>query len=297
MHTNRCKCILLYILYCKVCVKMKSFSILGGDLRFSVLYELLKKEGFEAKIYGNGFSSENTENIRECIENTEITIGSIPSFKELKLNMSYDINADELFDMMKQLNVKQFVGGVISDKIRIKALEYDIEIHDFFESEYVAVMNAIPTAEGAIQIAIEQSKKTIFASKAIVTGYGRCAKAICRILKAMNSVCYATYRNPDTLAQIISDGILPVHISKISEYLNDADFVFNTVPAMIFTENLLSNLNKDCITVDIAQAPGGVDYNFARMSGIKALYCPGLPGRTAPHTAAAILKNALIDMI
>ena len=56
----------------------------------------------------------------------------------------------------------------------------------------------------------------------------------------------------------------------------------------------INNVNKNTLVIDIAQAPGGVDYPYAAEKGIKALYCPALPGRVAPYTAAKILKNAIL---
>ena len=189
------------------------------------------------------------------------------------------------------------MGGVITKEIKNDAADYGINVYDFFEQEYVAVMNAIPTAEGAIKTAIEESDCTIFSSNILVTGYGRCAKALCSVLKGMGANCFATYRSEKDLALIKSASITPISYYDISKNVSDKDFIFNTIPHLVFNNKVLKNVNKKCIIIDIAQAPGGVDYSFARNINLKAFYCPGLPGRVAPYTAAEIIKEAILNII
>ena len=65
---------------------------------------------------------------------------------------------------------------------------------------------------------------------------------------------------------------------------------------MIIDKEIIKRINKNCVVIDLAQAPGGVDFNFARDVNVKALYCPGLPGRVAPYTAAKIIKEEVVNI-
>ena len=79
-------------------------------------------------------------------------------------------------------------------------------------------------------------------------------------------------------------------------YIGDFNFIFNTIPAPVLNRDVLKKLSRDTLLIDLAQAPGGTDFSYARNLNIKALYCPGLPGRVAPYTAAQVLKDAVINI-
>lgn len=280
---------------------MLSFAILGGDLRYKILYEMLEEQGYNVKIFENPFSMHNCSSLKETLENSNIVIAPIPVVKNknslfINCNSCEEISVKQLFSEMYRNNIKIFLGGVITKEIKADASNYGINVYDFFEQEYIAILNAIPTAEGAIKTAIEESERTIFESNVLVTGYGRCAKALCNLLKAMGAKCHATYRNEKDHALIKSASITPIDFYDIIKNVSDKDFIFNTIPSLVFDKEILKKINKNCIIIDIAQAPGGVDYSFARNINIRAFYCPGLPGRVAPFTAAQILKEAILNI-
>ena len=59
---------------------------------------------------------------------------------------------------------------------------------DYYKNEELLIENAIPTAEGALAIAMEELPITIFGSKVLVTGYGRVAKTAAKNLFGSRSV-------------------------------------------------------------------------------------------------------------
>ena len=86
----------------------------------------------------------------------------------------------------------------------------------------------------------------------------------------------------------------------VASVLPKADYVVNTVPAMVADESVLSLLKKECKVIDLASVQGGVDYEAARRMGISAVLLPGIPGKYAPVTAGKILadyyENKLNDL-
>ncbi len=276
------------------------FGILGGDYRYKFLYEMLINEQNKVFIYGNKYV-ENTNgynNIDDFLKEINILITPIPFTKDNETifniyNEILDINI--LIDKIKNNNIKILCGGVIG-KDRIKYIEEKgIKVFDFFEDEAIAILNAIPTAEGAIQTAMQESDKTIFNSKCLVLGYGRCGKILANMLKGIGANVTTTYRKQIDSAYINAYGLNSINLYNIENIINDFDFIFNTIPYEILDKNILPKVNKQTIIIDLAQAPGGVDYNYARDLSLKAIYCPSLPGRVAPYTAGEILKNALLD--
>lgn len=275
------------------------FGILGGDYRYKILYELLQRDGYNVKIFANKFLNTETKNINELLNGTDVLITPIPCTKDDKtifLPEYDDVEIRNIMEIMYKEDIKVFIGGVITQGIINESRKYNIKTFDYFEQEDVAVLNAIPTAEGAIQTAMQESDRTIFGSKTIVLGYGRCGKILSNMLKGIGAKVTVTYRNEKDAAYIKSYGFKGINLYEIKSHISEYDFIFNTIPAEVIDKEILKRISKTAVIIDIAQAPGGVDFNFARDINIKALYCPGLPGRVAPFTAAKILKEAILNI-
>ncbi len=273
------------------------FGILGGDLRYKILFDMLKKDGYQVYSYCNNCINCENKNFDTFFEGIDVIIAPIPFSKDNKnvfLNDCLEVKIKELFMRMSENDIKILIGGVISDDARELAAKFGIRTFDFFEHEAVAVLNAIPTAEGAIQTAMEASDKTIFGSKCIVLGYGRCGKLLAKDLKGLGADVFVSFRNERDEAYIKAYGYKGFNLYELKNFVSGIEFIFNTIPAPIVEKSIIKKIKRDCIIIDLAQAPGGVDFNFAREQNIKAFYCPGLPGRVAPVSAAEVLKNAVL---
>ncbi len=274
------------------------FAIIGGDYRYKLLKELLENDGYTVSIYGNIYS-ESTDSLDSCLYNSKALIAPIPITKEndyINMNENFKISVNDLFNSMNNHNVDILIGGVISDKLKERAIESGIKSTDLFSLEEVAINNAIPTAEGAIMTAIQESDRVLFKSRILVLGFGRCGKVLSNMLKGIGADVCISYRKKSDKAYINSINCTPVNINEYERALAQYDFIFNTIPSQILNREALKRIRKDTVIIDIAQAPGGVDYSYARKLNLKALYCPGLPGRVAPYSAAQILKTSIIDI-
>jgi len=86
-------------------------------------------------------------------------------------------------------------------------------------------------------------------------------------------------------------------IDGLKERVRAARAVFNTVPARLLTREVLQAMRRDAVVIDIAQTPGGTDFDAARELGIKAFLELGIPGKVAPQTAGEILARVLPGLI
>lgn len=161
---------------------------------------------------------------------------------------------------------------------------------------FVGIANAIPTAEGALQYAMENSQITLHGSKCIVLGFGRCGKVLAHMLKGIGVDLSVEARSLSDLAYIESYGYTPVPLSELSQYLNQYDFIFNTVPTMILDEEKLNKVKKDCLIIELASQAGGVDFNIAKNLGIKIINAQSLPGKVASETAAKIIFDTILNV-
>ncbi|MCL2383224.1 MAG: hypothetical protein FWC79_03570 [Oscillospiraceae bacterium] len=66
-------------------------------------------------------------------------------------------------------------------------------------------------------------------------------------------------------------GYNKVDMAELDNGLRNYDFIFNTVPAMILDESRIDKLKKECIIVDLASKPGGVDFEKAKEKRIEAI--------------------------
>jgi dipicolinate synthase subunit A len=85
-------------------------------------------------------------------------------------------------------------------------------------------------------------------------------------------------------------------MSDLSEVsMEKYSYIFNTVPALILTENLLDGFSDNVMIFDIASAPGGTDFAYCRQRGIYAVNSLGIPGKEYPREAGEIIARAILQ--
>lgn len=165
------------------------------------------------------------------------------------------------------------------------------------EDEELALLNAIPTAEGAIHKAMELSPVTLHGSIALVIGLGRCGAALARALRGLGAHVRVLVRRRESAALAFSAGFTPYIIADADTALAESDFIFNTVPAPLLDASLLSKVKREALVLDLASAPGGTDFDAAASLGLQAVLLPALPGMAAPRTAGEILARVYPRLI
>ena len=100
-------------------------------------------------------------------------------------------------------------------------------------------------------------------------------------------------RSPARRAWYAALGFGTADTASLSGALVGAEIVVNTAPGLVLGAARLVELPAGAIVLDLASAPGGVDFDAARAFGIHALTAPGLPGKCAPLTAAKALRDAI----
>jgi dipicolinate synthase subunit A len=282
----------------------RKFTVVGGDLRNIKLANFLIEDGYEVNLLGfdkADFESgiELSRNTRDAIDESDIILGPLPCSNNGEvLNApfnSYEIYINDIFKLMSKNQL--FIAGFINEKIENLAKVYNIYTVDILEREEMAVMNAIPTAEGAIQIAMEETPITIHSSNSLVLGYGRVGKILAKMLNGIGANVYVEARKYSDIALIKSFTYNPVTLNNLSDVLGNMDIIFNTIPHVILVENLLKRIRNNCLIIDLASKPGGIDFDTARELGLKVIWALSLPGKVAPLTAAKFIKETVYNII
>jgi len=187
--------------------------------------------------------------------------------------------------------------GFARDFVKEWSLKYGWKMIEIAEMDTVAILNSIPSAEGALQIAMEKLPITIHGSNSFVLGFGRLGITLARMLQGIGAKTTVVARKRSDLSRAGEIGYRPLHCSQLHQSISEADVIFNTVPAMILNEELLSLLNKDTLIIDIASSPGGTDFTAAKRLGLQAVLTPSLPGIAAPKTSGKILAQVIPQLI
>lgn len=200
--------------------------------------------------------------------------------------METGINLAEILPMLP--GKTPLLVGVAKPVIKGLVAQYGLSLIETAEIDEIAILNSIPTAEGAIQVAMENTVITIHASRCLVLGLGRCGTTLVQKLVALGAKVTASSRSPQDLARAVALHAEPLPLANLHQRI-DFDLIFNTIPAMVLSRSYVRLLHGETVIVDIASGPGGTDFQAAEQLGILAIHALSLPGKVAPKTAGAIL--------
>lgn len=282
-------------------ILIKQVGIIGGDLRIVRLAEMLAKDNYKIYTYGLEKYKFN-RNILKCKQIEEINnnckyiISGMPFSKnEIHIITPFSDEQIEINKIFRILTNKTLIAGAVNSNIKKIAKENKINIIDLMNIEELTILNVIPTVEGAIQIAMEQTEFTIHSSKCLILGFGRIGKLLAKNLKALGAEVYCMARKDSDLAWIKAYGYKEISLNNLKENLHiKYDIIFNTIPAMVLDAKKLELIeNKETLIIELASNPGGIDFEKTEEYNIKAIRAMGLPGKVAPLTAAKYIKETL----
>lgn len=282
--------------------KSNSFGIIGGDKRQLFLADSLRRDGYEVIMGGFDAVSELGDlepvDTGEAVIRSDIIILPIPSIRtDGTLNAPFNKKKiyfnDIILDIMRS---KTIFASMTERLLRFYPKLEGAKIIDYSRAESFAVLNAVPTAEGALACAMEKYEGTLWNSKIMIAGFGRIGKLLARLAASAGAAVTVCARSGSDKAFARALGYEVEDIRKLSE-LRGFDIIFNTVPFMIFDEKLLEKTDDKTIIIDLASLPGGVDFEAARSLGIDAVRALSLPGKYAPKTAGEIIKSVILDLL
>lgn len=280
---------------------IKNIAVIGGDLRIVKLVAMLEKEGYEIKTYALEKATEiqntNTNSIQECVEGVDIVLGPLPlSSNGQFVNTPFSSEKIQVEELINHIGGKTFIAGSIKPEVYEIAEDKDITIFDIIKREELAVLNAISTAEGAIQIAINETPRNLHGNNVLVLGFGRIGKVLSKMLDGIGAKVACEARKTTDLAWIKAYGYEPINLIELKENLNRFDIIINTIPYVILDREMLQEIKKDTLIIDLASNPGGVDKQAVKELGIKFNWALSLPGTVSPITSAEFMKETLLNM-
>lgn len=284
-------------------LKGKHFAVIGGDKRLYYLYEALKKDGCAVTGYALALSSAGEQKeytLSDALANADAVILPYPLSPDgVFLNTATErkIPLCELFAAISLSGAKQVFAGAVKAQTEELAKVYGITLCDYGADEALTQKNALCTVEGALGILISELPITISGSRFTVLGYGRIGRIMSQRLKALGAEVNAVARKSRDFAMMSIDGVKPYNYSELESSIKGSAAVINTVPAMILDESTLVGVKGETLILDLASSPGGVDREAAKRLGKRVIWALSLPGKTAPKSAAMIIKETVLDTI
>jgi dipicolinate synthase subunit A len=282
-------------------------AVIGGDARYlELIRQLQATRHIELILVGydkleQGFTGLNQTDFSDLdVENLDIVIlpitgtdeeGKVETvFSDQEIQMT-----EEWFGRLKDKAV--VFTGITNHHLTELTMKTNTTLIPLLDRDDVAIYNSIPTAEGAIMMAIENTDYTIHSSRVIVAGFGRVGNTVANKFAALGAKVSVATKNSTDLARITEMGLTPIELNKLPEYTSECDLLINTIPAEVITKAAIQNLPSNAVIIDLASKPGGTDFDYAKQRGIEAILARSLPSIVAPKTAGKILADVIIQIL
>lgn len=259
---------------------MLRIMIAGNDKRSIKAAQILKEHPFNLEI----LYLQCKEQLKE---KADVYLLPVPFYADGKTlnNSLFSCSAEEFLN-------------TIPKEALILSVGFDSEgVINMAERDDFAYRNAVPTAEGAIALAINATKATLCDSNILITGFGRVAKLLAHRLSPFSENITVAVRKSSDRALIESLGLKALSIDTLAEKLGRFDIVFNTVPFNIFNSKTLSAAKNGSVFIELASGQSGFDTAFLQSLPIIYINAPGLPGKVAPDTAGRIMAETVINIL
>lgn len=276
------------------------FTLVGGDLRCVRLAERLLQDGHtvDTMALSNQFD-DRFVGTAPCFREADAVLGPVPlTLDGTYLHAPFSQEPILLSDLLAALPAKQrLIAGRIPPTFRRAAEKKGISVVDLWEREELTILNCIPTAEGAIQLALEELPITLHGAKTLVLGMGRVGRVLAHLLRNMGAEVSVCVRRPRDLAWAETESLAGCTYEDLPSVLPDCQLLYNTVPAKVLPAGLLRLVPPSCLLIDLASLPGGIDFDAAKALGLKTLHALSLPGKVAPVTAADSLAKVILRIL
>ncbi|WP_163579936.1 dipicolinic acid synthetase subunit A [Gracilibacillus saliphilus] len=287
--------------------KTKHIAIIGGDARYLPLIHALKTiDHLSIRILGfEQVEQSYTGVMQSTIENLDtsqldgvilpITGIDDDGFVETMFSNEKIQLTEEWFQSLPEDCI--VFTGISNRKLDQHISDNNLHLIKLMERDDVAIYNSIPTAEGAIMLAIKHTDFTIHHSNVFVFGYGRVGETTANSFAGLGANIAVISKHETDLARVYEKGWEAYSLDQIEQYIDKCQILINTIPAKVVDKSLIEKMNSQAIIIDLASKPGGIDFEYAKTRGIEAIHALGLPGMVAPTTAGEILADRIAKIL
>ncbi|MDY0408869.1 dipicolinate synthase subunit DpsA [Virgibacillus soli] len=283
----------------------KRIAVIGGDTRYIEVMNRLIEAGLIVQVAGfknYRFTSDKVQSkkLKQIDFSIQDAILLPVSGANEKGKVELAPYADEELYVSRELFAQTKEDCLIYTGIAGNYLQEAAKDHKLirlFHRDDMAILNAIPTAEGTLELAMHHTNYTIHRSHVLVLGFGRVGFTVARLFAAVGAYVTVCVRSSTDAARITEMGMKPIYYKELEHYLTKQQIIINTVPARILNKKALEQMDSTSLMIDLASSPGGVDFKEASKLGIHSIHALGLPGKVAPKTAGNIIADVLLPLL
>ena len=286
-------------------------AVLGGDERQIYMARALAQRGRRVLVWGLGGCDAHVcparvaHSLEEALAEADVILLPLPaSVDGVHVNCPFEPDASLRFSALRCAGrVGWILGGKLPPILQTIEFLNDVRLIDYFDDDILQIKNAVPTAEGALAIAMRELPVVLDGACAAVIGYGRIATVLADKLSALGARVYLYARKPRDLARAAQRHLVPMRIAgegvdnTLLHLPRCCRVIFNTVPYPLFTREVLETLPRQCVYIDLASAPGGIDWGAAKALGIHTVWGTALPGKCTPESAGEILAQTIDEIL
>lgn len=255
------------------------FLLIGNDKKMRSCKNRLAERGYDALCC-------ESDRVRGNLSLFPNIVLPLPTLANGKISGT-GITVDEFNGFLNE-NQKIFYGNLKSNPFYGKAFSY--------YNESFLVKNSRLTAQGTLRIILENIDRDMHMLNIAVLGYGRCGRAICKLLKANGAKTVSFSRSAYSFASAEDDGLVAESFDRLYDRIHQFDVVVNTVPHNILGKRETERLTSDNLYVEIASKPYGFDINETDKYNFRYILAESLPGRFTPVSAGANIADTIIEI-
>ncbi len=258
--------------------------------------ECLASSGF--RVLGFGLANGRQEGIRVCdhvdeaLSAADFVLFPVPMSRDKKTlwapSLACDLEIEEILD--KAPSHARMFGANTSGFS-------DARLSDYGERADFAQENAVPTAEGALLLAMQKMSCTVNGARVGVIGFGRVGKATAALFRAAGARVTIFARRSEVCALASMLGYCSAPLEELCTRAEDFGCLVNTVPSPVIGCDTLCAMRRDALVLELASEPYGVDFEAARTFGVRTVLARGLPGKYSPETAGRIIAKTVLTML
>ncbi|MDD6808192.1 MAG: NAD(P)-dependent oxidoreductase [Oscillospiraceae bacterium] len=229
------------------------------------------------------------------MQNKIICLGGDKRFSYIRKSINEELNINEAELIILPFSpdetlLSQAFNNLRKDQIVLYGGNIPKEYRDlknaicYSKSEDFLLKNANLTAEGVLSLLITEIDKSLIDTNVAITGFGRIGKSLFKMLTSLG--CKPT-------AFSCKGNYLATGYERFKNLAKEFDCVVNTAPALVLDEEKLKCLKKDCLLIEVASAPYGIDFNAADKLELKTIVAGSLPGKISPESAAKIILEEI----
>lgn len=258
----------------------EKFLVLGTDRKMQACKGRLEKSGYTAV----------------CLDDDGIA-EVLPLYKNIILPIPTVANGCitgtrlSISELAERINEKQrvFYGNLNNNPFEENGVSY--------YNESFLIGNSRLTAQGVLRLILENIDVDMYSLNVAVLGYGRCGKAICRVLQMNGASATSVSRSSFSSVCAKNERHRAIGFDEFFEETDKFDVIVNTVPYNILGKEAMEKLTRRNLYIEIASKPYGFNINEIDKYNFRYILAESLPGKFTPSSAGASIADTIIDII